>query len=282
MSEALQNQGGVDNPRWIKGEKPFFREEEKDYILIHPPRFPKAHFINRIGAYILEHCDGEHSPEEIAEGLHSQFPSQPFARIRSDVLEGLYFLRTTGLIKWKGETRNESGLRIDLAHERDFSPVERFLRSFKKDLMKHDGDDGPLYLFGSPELRLGYVDIAMRTRHFHHREVFLIAERDSELIGMATMVRTHLPTIWLIGTMAVKGFEVEIYDALLYRLTMLLRDKGAHWLKLRVSPDLYSQQTTAFFEERGFSFEAELKDELGEGKPIQVYSKRLVEDQAAS
>jgi hypothetical protein len=55
-----------------------------DDVLVHDPAHEKVHVLNKMAGHVLELCDGEHSPSEIARSLSDATGAQ-IALVTRDV-----------------------------------------------------------------------------------------------------------------------------------------------------------------------------------------------------
>lgn len=76
-----------------------FRQLDEEWVLFDP-RATQLHALNISAALIWAHCDGEYTPDAIAEAVAGAFdPPIPLSRAREDVTATLTRFREAGLLE---------------------------------------------------------------------------------------------------------------------------------------------------------------------------------------
>ncbi len=267
-----------ENPLWLKGALPVYREEEQNFILLYPDKYPNPHFFNKTATYIFKKCNGKNSPLQIINQLHNEFPNVNQSKLEEDVFQTLHYLKMMELIKWDANKLNKKGKSMDikLTNENDYTEIEEFIKNFKKEhLIDLANRDKKLFYMGYPEIKSEYIDIKIRTRHLHFKEVFFISHDEKGINGVSSIVRTMNPKIWYIGIFLSKNLDECLYDKFLDYIIKLLKEKEVIRLKLKIAETHFSKLTRKYFKERNFIFEGKLLDEVSEGKAVEIYSKKL-------
>lgn len=73
-------------------------EEVDDGLVLHNPSDGSVHLLNLTASFIWEHCDGKHSPSDIAQSL-AEISSLAEAKALKDVNETLHVFQESRLLQ---------------------------------------------------------------------------------------------------------------------------------------------------------------------------------------
>lgn len=281
------DQKGTAVPFWREAKMPFYREEEDGLWMVMPAKHPRPHFLNTTAAFVLQRCDGKHDIFSLVFELSREYPSVPFSRLEMDTINCLYFLETLGFIHWDDEAflrdhnvgEMQKGIRFTVASERDFGRISAFVNRYFEEL-KEKGNQNHLRLVTPTENAGGnYQDIAVRTRQFRLMESFFCLEREGELVGVSSIriaaMGFHLGSFVLIAP-GWSDTREEIMRELIQKTLFFLQNQGIFRIRLPLIPSTVDERIRNFLQGLGFSEEAILRDELGKGQDLALWSRRLL------
>jgi N-acetylglutamate synthase-like GNAT family acetyltransferase len=253
------------------------RQEDENLWMIYPPAKPRPHFLNRTALTVLESCDGSRDPDELVRVVQSKFSKVPADRVKTDVLRCLHLFRTLGLIHWEPPTAEPTSIDgVRVADEGDFAPIAEFI----KNRMGPDAKPGSFnlnYLSIAGDIERVYQDIAIRTRQFHFVELFFLSETDGQVRGVAGL----RPTSSVGQTMMLSVLVVDdgpdgadVARGLFRGMIDHAGRLGIVRVKMSLIEDVIGPEQRGLLEGLGFSYEARLLDEVGDGKHVELWSRR--------
>jgi len=276
-------------PVWYNGRQPFLRKEEDDLWMVFPPKNPRPHFLNETAVFVLERCNGDNNVPFIIQQLSTEYPDVQIARLESDTINCMSFLKTLGLICWDDETymRDEVSViknidespRLKMAGERDFGRIAEFVQQYYKEMSEGNLHKAFHLLTPADVRRSNYDDITIRTRQFHMVESFYCLEKTQELQGVCSMrMASSAQDIVSFVLLAVRdaAHSKQIYKALLNKTLFNLRQHRVYRVKMPLIPASVNDEVEEFLKELGFDFEATLLDELGQGQDLALWSIKIV------
>jgi GNAT superfamily N-acetyltransferase len=276
MTEPAR-QTDASRPRWTEAQMPRVRQEDDKLWMIYPPAKPRPHFLNQTALTVLESCDGTRDVDELVEVVRSKFAKVPADRVQTDVLRCLHLFRTLGLIQWDPPVEGPAtidGVRV--ADEGDFGKIAEFI----KKRMGPDAEPGSFdlnYLSITGDIERVYQDIAIRTRQFHFVELFFLSESDGRVRGVAGLRPTSSvgQTMMLSVLLVDEGPDgADVARGLIRGMIEHASRLGVVRVKMSVVEEVIGPAQRGLLEGLGFSYEARLLDEVGDGKHVELWSRR--------
>jgi N-acetylglutamate synthase-like GNAT family acetyltransferase len=256
---------------------PRVRQEDDNLWMVYPALKPRPHFLNRTALAVLESCNGTHTVENLVDELRSKFDDAPVERLETDVKRCLHLFRTLGLVDWEpraAPVETADGVRV--ADERDFGRIAEFIR----ERTAPEAKQGPFrlnYLSIEGAVDRVYQDIAIRTRQFHFVEIFFVLEHEGKLRAVSALrPSSSVGQTMLFSVLLVDGGDdgVDIARRMIRSTVELAANLSVVRVKMTLREEVLQDPQRALLEEIGFSFEARLLDELGDGEHVELWSRR--------
>ena len=258
------------------------REEKEGYFTVTSKVHPEARelIINPTARNILELADGSRTVNEIELDFINKYPEVPKEKIKTDIFRTLSSFTRLGIVEWVGNNpflyKNEEplgeGYSLSIGQEKDLRDIESFIKSMENHAKVQEG----IVFYMNPLIIKGeYSELALRQKLFAFSEEFFLLRKDSEIKGVMSFSLPAHPKEFGTTLRLVICPEKFLNDLFKYSRDYLL------YLAVRdISKIEFYETNTAsvndsfkkFLLEEGFIKEAELKNELGLGKDLMIYS----------
>jgi len=258
------------------------REEKEGYFTVISKVHPEARelIINPTARNILELTDGSRTMNEIELDFINKYPEVPNEKIKTDIFRTLSSFTRLGIVEWVGNNpflyKNEEplgeGYSLSIGQEKDLRDIESFIKSMENHAKVQEG----IVFYMNPLIMQGeYSELALRQKLFAFSEEFFLLRKDSEIKGVMSFSLPAHPKEFGTTLRLVICPEKFLNDLFKYSRDYLL------YLAVRdISKIEFYETNTAsvndsfkkFLLEEGFIKEAELKNELGLGKDLMIYS----------
>jgi hypothetical protein len=275
----------------MKETKPVFRkenilyerEEKEGYWTIMSRVHPEERelIINSTARKILELADGTKTINDIEMYFISKYPEVDRGKIKEDILKTLSSFSRIRIIDWEGENpflyKYEEpvtdGYSLYVGQEDDLKDIKTFINSIIKPIV---GFTQKTVLYINPISTLNeYVTFRLRKKLFDFSEEFFLLKNGPNIEGLVSIA---LPTD-LEGSGAVlkliicpEQFLKNLFEyAKDYLPYLAVKDIS----KIKIYETNLQQFDNAFKElllQEGFNREGELKNELGFGNDLVIYS----------
>jgi hypothetical protein len=274
----------------MKEAKPVFkkenllyeREEKEGYWTITSRVHPEARelIINPTARNILELTDGSRTMNEIELDFINKYPEVPKEKIKTDIFRTLGSFTRLGIVEWVGDNpflyKKEEpltdGYSLSIAQEENLRNIESFIKSMEDPSKLQEG----IVFYKNPLIIKGeYSELFLRQKLFAFSEEFFLLRKDSEIKGMISISLPVHPKEFGATLRLVICPEKFLKDLFKYS-----RDYLPYLVVRDVSKVEFYETASAvvnnafkrFLLAEGFTKEAELKDELGFGKDLVIYS----------
>lgn len=274
-------------PIFRKTNLQYEREEKDGYFTIVSRLHPETRelIINKTARAVLELCNGERDIDQVMtefENLHQDVSKE---RLQADVNQILGVYTRLGVVEWLGENpflnRKEEpigeGYSLGIAQEGDISRIETFLQT------KHSvSESGKYFCHESALVTKGeYNKLALRQKLFSYNEEFFLLEKERKIEGLVAIsiphyLREQAAIIKLLYcpddyTKNLLEYARDYYPRLSTRdITKIeLCESTLHPLDEGLKELLTNER---------FVKEAKLKDELGFGEDMVIWSYRYPQD----
>lgn len=269
------------NPIFRKINLLYEREEKDGFFTIVSRLHPETRelIINRTARAVLELCNGERDIDQVItefENLHQDVPEE---RLQADVNQILGVYTRLGVVEWSGENpflnrREESlgeGYSLGIAQEGDIFRIETFLHTNCRlsESGKYSCHESALVTEGE------YNKLSLRQKLFSYNEEFFLLEKEQEIKGL---VAVSIPYCLREQAAIIK----LLYCPADYAKNLLAYAKDYYpHLSIRTITKIELRESTLrpldeglreLLTNEGFVNEARLKDELGFGEDMVVWS----------
>jgi len=260
----------------------YFREEKEGYFTIISKMHPETRelIINSTAMKILELADGNRTINEIINEFQQKYNDVSKDIIKKDVLKTLSSFTRLGIVEWINENPflfiyeepiNEN-YSMYIAQENDIRELENFLK-VNLDNKKIENN---FIIYKNPVILSGeYSELSLRQKLFSYNEEFFLLKNKNEIEGLLSI---SLPIFYNIYESVIKLIITPINffkDLLRYSINYLpflvIRDIT----KISVYESNYEILNNTLKDlliNEGFKKEGELKNELGFGKDLVIYS----------
>lgn len=260
----------------------YFREEKEGYFTIISKMHPETRelIINSTAMKILELADGNKTINEIINEFQQKYNDVSKDIIKKDVLKTLSSFTRLGIVEWINENpflfRYEEPINENysmyIAQENDIRELENFLK-VNLDNKKIENN---FIIYKNPVILSGeYSELSLRQKLFSYNEEFFLLKNKNEIEGLLSI---SLPIFYNIYESVIKLIITPINffkDLLRYSINYLpflvIRDIT----KISVYESNYEILNNTLKDlliNEGFKKEGELKNELGFGKDLVIYS----------
>lgn len=274
----------------MKEAKPVFkkenllyeREEKEGYWTITSRVHPEARelIINPTARNILELTDGSRTMNEIELDFINKYPEVPKEKIKTDIFRTLGSFTRLGVVEWVGDNpflyKKEEpltdGYSLSIAQEENLRNIESFIKSMEDPSKVQER----IVFYVNPLIMQGeYSELVLRQKLFAFSEEFFLLRKDSEIKGMISISLPVHPkefgaTLRLV--ICPEKFLNELFkysrDYLLYLAVRDISKIEFYETNTVLVNDIFKK----FLLEEGFAKEGELKNELGFGKDLVIYS----------
>jgi hypothetical protein len=287
----------------MKEAKPVFkkenllyeREEKEGYWTITSKIHPEVRelIINPTARKILELADGSRTMDEIELDFVNKYPEVPKEKIKTDIFRTLGSFTRLGIVEWEGdnpflykyEESLTDGYSLSVAQEDSLREIESFIKStedFIKSMKDHFTIQEEMVFYKNPLIMQGeYSELVLRQKLFAFSEEFFLLRKDSEIKGLMSISLPAHPKEF--------GAVIKLVicpEKFLNELFKYSRDYLPYLAVRDISKIEFYETNTAsvndsfkkFLLEEGFIKEAELQDELGFGKNLEIYSLGYTQD----
>lgn len=282
-SPSLQFFGSKDMKPVSNEEKFKVRCEHDEVMSLFPlenDEGRQVHFLNPNATFLYRQCNGKRSFEELVHSFQEAYPHLDANQSERDVEDCLHSLAELGVIKWKAngkKTKPRAGLVVRFADERDFRRISYFVAGcigLRKQGKARDHWYLPVDVQGY------YHPVAVRTRQFHSREIHYLLERAGKILGVGSLTFVAPPlSSAQIGCLVVKGKNKEEDKDLAAILLDGLSHAGQHLCLTKIKCGVFESELHTPFvqllQNNGYIQEAILKDEMGVGGHINIFSRML-------
>jgi len=258
------------------------RKEKEGYFTIISKIHPEARelIINRTAREILDLSNGKRSVEEIKDLLSSRYENIPKEKIIFDVSKTLSVFSRLGIVEWIGENpflvkQKEpisDGHSLYIAQEDDLRKIEKFIQTAEKSF---SGKENFIFYKNPTVTRGEYSELVLRQKLFAFSEEFFLLTKGPEIEGLLSIsVPLYPGEFGAIIKLLIcpKRYLPELFDyskgyfpylAIKDVTKLKFYESGAEPIK---------EPLKNFVLEKGFKKEGELKNELGFGKDLIIYS----------
>jgi hypothetical protein len=280
----------------MKEAKPVFkkenllyeREEKEGYWTVTSKVHPEARelIINPTARKILELANGSRTMNEIELDFVNNYPEAPKEKIKTDVFGTLGSFTRLGIVEWVGDNpflyKKEEpltdGYSVSIAQEDNLRNIESFIKSMEDHLKVQEG----IVFYKNPLITRGeYSELVLRQKLFAFSEEFFLLRKDSEIKGIISISLPVHPKEFGATIKLVICPEKFLKDLFKYSRDYLpylvVRDVSKMEFYDAI-PEPISKNLKGFLLEKGFKKEAELKNELGFGKDLVIYSLGYTQD----
>jgi len=264
------------------------REEKEGYFTVLSKVHPETRelIINHTAREILEFCDGKKMLEEIETHFANKYNNVPEERIKFDIFKTLSSFTRLGIVEWEGENpflyKKEEplsdGYSFSIGQEGDLRNIEIFIKSIEDQSKPQEGT----VFYKNPLIMIGeYSQLVLRQKLFAFSEEFFLLIKESRINGLFSFsLPSHPKEFNTILRLAI--CPEEFLDDLFkysrdYLPYLAVRDISKSELyESNLEP--INESLKKFVLRVGFVKEAELKDELGFGKNLVIYSLGYSQD----
>lgn len=268
-------------PKAVPIEYKFRVREEKNGILSILPKGNymerQVHFLNPSAVEILQQCDGKKTIEEITSYMQKEYPDVESEVIANDVNECLDSLKDLGLLE-EGSVQTEltsvNGFCVRIAQEKDFKRISKYLIPFLDEPENRKSLD--LSYLPVPYVSY-YPAVAIRSRQFHSKEIFYIAENEGEIVGVTSLAAIGMPLrstqvgLFTVNSDVPGGGE-KVANDMFDTISEAAHKFGFLKLKCGLNNEDNEMKLKDFISGRGFNIEATLENELGIDRHIYIYT----------
>ncbi|MGB9855966.1 MAG: PqqD family protein [Caldisericum exile] len=264
------------------------REEKEGYWTITSRLHPETRelIINPTAREILELADGSRTINEMVSDFISRYRDVAKEKIKVDMFKTLSSFTRLGIVEWVGDNpflyRYEEplndGYSLSVAQEDNLRDIERFIKSME-DLSKvQEG----IVSYKNPLIMQGeYSELVLRQKLFAFSEEFFLLRKDSKTKGMISISSPVHPKEFGATVKLVICPEKFLNDLFKYSRDYLpylaVRDiSKIEFYETNIEP--VDSFLSDFILKAGFRKEAELKDEIGFGKDLTIYSLNYGKD----
>ncbi len=269
------------NPVFRKRNLLYEREERDGYFTIVSKLHPETRelIINKTARSVLELCSGERDIDQVIAEFENMHRDVPRERLQFDVNQVLGIYTRLGVVEWLGENpflnrREEAvkeGYSLSIAQEGDIFRIETFLQT------NHGASESGTYFCHESALVTEgeYNRLALRQKLFSYNEEFFLLEKEQEVKGLvavsipycpreqaAIMKLLYCPADYAKNLLA---YAREYYPRLSIRAVT----------KLKICESILhplDQGLKELLANEGFVNEASLKNELGFGEDMSIWS----------
>jgi len=272
-------------PLLMQDNIPYIREERSGFftILLKDRIERNVQLVNATAKFIMDHCNGANSVEDIVARLAEKYPETPGAVLREDVLRTLRTLDDLGLLSWEGGSPfkrsvegGAEGDRVYRAEEGDFGRLCELIGELGICDLPLKDNDSIIYMnpFVMPRLYDGTV---LRPRFFNHQEDFFILARDDGPLGFISVMNSRpLARIAQVTLLAVGASHEPSDVEKLVSSAVRMAGEGAMLTKLKWFIPSEDLSMIDLVKRLGFRREATLCHEIDRDRHVDIYSMFFV------
>lgn len=236
--------------------------------------------INPTAREILELTDGSRTMNEIELHFINKYFRVPKEKVKADIFRTLSSFTRLGIVEWDGENpflyKKEEpltdGYSLFIAQEDNLRDLESFIK-----LMEDvQGLQGGIVFYKNPLITQGeYSELVLRQKLFKFFEEFFLLRKDSEIKGMISISLPAHPKEFSAALRLVICPEKFLSELFKYSRDYLPYLAVRHISKIEfyeTDTEPVNDTLKKFLLEEGFVKEGELKNELGFGKDLVIYS----------